>query len=330
MNSIAIADRTINVPFHGANLFMVSNGAEPFVPMKPIVEGMGLTWQSQHEKLKQRFSKGITEIVMPSAGGKQAMTCLAFRKFAAWLASIQPNKVRPEIRERVIQYQEECDDVLYDYWTKGEAVNPRKLKKALPGKITADQQEALKQLVLTRGKALPKERQAKAMITMWSALKTHFGVTYKEIDSDQFTEALSLAARVPLDGEYLGKQEALPAPKLEINFPLQWWIDNNPAVKYGNSVNIVESKQNLKGYTPTLDVTMDMFTGGNDTSPAIQLINILEAAGFNVSAPKAEIVGMRKHLSNVEYGMRSIADACTRASNKKIIFRGGNADFVIG
>lgn len=206
MNSIAIADRTINVPFHGANLFLVSNGTEPFVPMKPIVEGMGLTWQSQHEKLKQRFSKGITEIVMPSAGGKQAMTCLAFRKFAAWLASIQPNKVKPEIRERVIQYQEECDDVLYEYWIKGEVVNPRKENRTLPGKITIEQQEAIKQLVLTRGKALPKERQAKAMITMWSALKSHFGATYKKIDSDQFTEALSLAARIPLEGEFIGRE----------------------------------------------------------------------------------------------------------------------------
>ncbi len=63
------------------------------------------------------------------------MTCLAFRKFAAWLSSIQPNKVRPEIRDKVIQYQEECDEMLlYEYWTKGHVINPRKAKKALPGR----------------------------------------------------------------------------------------------------------------------------------------------------------------------------------------------------
>ncbi|WP_141096822.1 hypothetical protein, partial [Photorhabdus luminescens] len=28
---------------------------------------------------------------------------------------------------KVIQYQEECDDALYDYWTKGIVVNPRQL-----------------------------------------------------------------------------------------------------------------------------------------------------------------------------------------------------------
>ncbi|EHQ9686090.1 phage antirepressor Ant [Escherichia coli] len=207
MTSLAIADRTINVPFHGTNLFLVGINNEPYVPMKPVVEGMGMVWAAQFVKLKQRFAKGISEIEIPSAGGKQLMTCLAFRKFAAWLSSIQPNKVRPEIREKVIQYQEECDDVLYEYWTKGHVVNPRKAKKALPGKITKELQEAIKQLVMSRGQSLPKEKQAKAMITMWSSLKSHFGCSYKEISEEQFTEALSLAARVPLEGELIGKQE---------------------------------------------------------------------------------------------------------------------------
>ncbi len=207
MTSLAIADRTINVPFHGTNLFLVGINNEPYVPMKPVVEGMGMVWAAQFVKLKQRIVKGISEIEIPSAGGKQLMTCLAFRKFAAWLSSIQPNKVRPEIRDKVIQYQEECDDVLYEYWTKGHVINPRKAKKALPGKITTEQQEAIKQLVMSRGQSLSKEKQAKAMITMWSSLKSHFGCSYKEISEEQFTEALSLAARVPLEGELIGKQE---------------------------------------------------------------------------------------------------------------------------
>lgn len=207
MTSVAIAEHTINVPFHGTNLFLVSINNEPYIPMKPVVEGMGMVWAAQFVKLKQRFVKGISEIEIPSAGGKQLMICLAFRKFAAWLSSIQPNKVRPEIRDKVIQYQEECDDVLYEYWTKGHVVNPRKAKKALPGKITTEQQEAIKQLVMSRGQSLPKEKQAKAMITMWSSLKSHFGCSYKEISEEQFTEALSLAARVPLEGEFIGKSE---------------------------------------------------------------------------------------------------------------------------
>ncbi len=323
MNSLAIADRTINVPFYGNSLFVVEHNGEAYTPMKPIVEGMGLDWKSQHKKISQRFAKGMVEITIPSAGGMQSMICLALRKLAAWLNSISPNKVRPEIRDNVIRYQEECDDVLYEYWTKGEVKNPRKAKKSLPGKITSEQQEAIKQLVMTRGKALPKECQAKAMITMWSSLKSHFGCSYKEISEDQFAEALSIAARVPLEGEFIGKQESLPAPNFDVNLPIQWWIDNNPVVRSGN-LSFGNSK-----CAPALDVTMPMLCGDNSTSSAIRLINILEAAGFDVSAPKAEIVAMRSHLANVEYGMKAIADACRRAGSKTISFRGSKAEFVI-
>lgn len=207
MKSIATAVSTINVPFHGAELYVVNHNGEPYTPMKPIVEGMGMDWASQFTKLKQRFAKGIVEIAIPSVGGVQTMICLALRKLNGWLQTISPNKVRPEIRDNVIHYQEECDDVLYEYWTKGHVVNPRKAKKALPGKITKEQQEAIKQLVMSRGQSLPKEKQAKAMITMWSSLKSHFGCSYKEISEEQFTEALSLAARIPLEGEFIGKSE---------------------------------------------------------------------------------------------------------------------------
>ncbi|EPS5277474.1 TPA: phage antirepressor Ant [Escherichia coli] len=209
MKSIATAVSTINVPFHGAELYVVNHNGEPYTPMKPIVEGMGMDWASQFTKIKQRFKTSIVKITMQLPGDEQCreIICLALRKLAGWLQTISPNKVRPEIREKVIQYQEECDDVLYEYWTKGHVINPRKAKKALLGKITTEQQEAIKQLVMSRGQSLPKEKQAKAMITMWSSLKSHFGCSYKEISEEQFTEALSLAARVPLEGEFIGKQE---------------------------------------------------------------------------------------------------------------------------
>lgn len=116
----------ITVPFHGNALYVVNHNGEPYTPMKPIVRGMGMDWKSQHAKLNQRFAKGMVEITIPTTGGMQKMVCLALRKLAGWLQTISPNKVRPEIRERVIQYQEECDDVLYEYWTKGAVINPRK------------------------------------------------------------------------------------------------------------------------------------------------------------------------------------------------------------
>ncbi|WP_181944160.1 phage antirepressor N-terminal domain-containing protein, partial [Klebsiella pneumoniae] len=92
MTSLAIADRTINVPFHGASLYVVNHNGEPYTPMKPIVEGMGMDWMGQYTKLKQRFSSTIEEISMVAADGKtRKMICLALRKLAGWLNTISPN-----------------------------------------------------------------------------------------------------------------------------------------------------------------------------------------------------------------------------------------------
>ncbi|MGX8940751.1 phage antirepressor N-terminal domain-containing protein [Symbiopectobacterium sp. Eva_TO] len=118
---------TITVPFHGNALYIVNHNGEPYTPMKPIVEGMEMDWASQFTKLKQRFNTTIAEITMVAEDGRtRKMLCLPLRKLAGWLQTINPNKVKPEIRDKVVQYQEECDDVLYEYWTKGQVVNPRK------------------------------------------------------------------------------------------------------------------------------------------------------------------------------------------------------------
>ncbi|MEI2797703.1 phage antirepressor N-terminal domain-containing protein [Escherichia coli] len=211
MNSIAILEavNTSYVPFNGQQIITAMAAGVAYVAMKPIVENLGMSWGTQQQKLMKQLDKfNCIHMNMVAADGKlRKLLCLPLKKLNGWLFSINPEKVRADIRYKLIQYQEECFSVLHDYWTKGHVVNPRKAKKALPGKITTEQQEAIKQLVMSRGQSLPKEKQAKAMITMWSSLKSHFGCSYKEISDEQFTEALSLAARVPLEGEFIGKQE---------------------------------------------------------------------------------------------------------------------------
>ncbi|EHS3289021.1 hypothetical protein KV337_005220 [Escherichia coli] len=118
----------MTVPFYGNSLYVVNHNGEAYVPMKPIVEGMGLDWKTQFRKLQQRFKSCVVEmtIQLPGDTQRRPVACLALRKLAGWPQTISPNKVKPEIRDKVIQYQEECDDVLYEYWTKGVAVNPRR------------------------------------------------------------------------------------------------------------------------------------------------------------------------------------------------------------
>jgi hypothetical protein len=62
---------------------------------------------------------------MPGDDQRRLMTCLPLRKLPGWLMTISPNKVSPELRPKILAYQDECDDALWDYWTQGRATNPR-------------------------------------------------------------------------------------------------------------------------------------------------------------------------------------------------------------
>ncbi|XHX46230.1 hypothetical protein O1Q83_01077 [Lonepinella koalarum] len=81
--------------------------------------------------------------------------------------------------------------------------------------LSKQHQQNIKELVMGRAKSLPKDQQARATITQWSALKTHFGKSYKDINDDQYLEAVSLLARLPLDGEIWldGEQVLLDKPQ---------------------------------------------------------------------------------------------------------------------
>ncbi|MDR7982545.1 phage antirepressor N-terminal domain-containing protein [Escherichia coli] len=300
MTSIATAVSTINVPFHGAELYVVNHNGEPYTPMKPIVEGMGMDWASQFTKMKQRFKTCIVKITMQLPGDEQRreIICLALRKLAGWLQTISPNKVRPEIRDKVIQYQEECDDVLYEYWTKGHVVNPRKAKKALPGKITTEQQEAIKQLVMSRGQSLPKEKQAKAMITMWSSLKSHFGCSYKEIDEDQFAEALSLVARVPLEGEHLPAGSASENDEVAVKM-----LD---ALREAIKTQIKCYGYPLKPGYRSLIHSPSGVLGLTENSLLMNLLNQLQEDGHDVSGAAAELTTMFCYIVGVSKCLRDI------------------------
>lgn len=187
---------TINVPFHGNNLYVVNFNGEPYVPMKPIVEGMGLAWGAQFAKLKQRFNSSVSEIEMVAEDGKlRNMVCIALRKLSGWLHTISPNKVKPEIRDKVIKYQEECDDVLYEYWTTGEVKKKHK--------STVQERNPLKNavnlLVSKKGIMYPEA---------YSLVHQKFNVSsIEELTADQIPDAVEYIHKFVLEGEYIPKQE---------------------------------------------------------------------------------------------------------------------------
>lgn len=143
MTSIAILEavNTSYVPFNGQKIITAMVAGVAYVAMRPIVENIGIDWAGQTVKLKKQKEKfGCCDISTPSTGGIQKMLCIPLKKLNGWLFSINPEKVRADIRDKLIQYQEECFTVLHDYWTKGKAESPRK-------KTTVDERTPLRDAV---------------------------------------------------------------------------------------------------------------------------------------------------------------------------------------
>ena len=108
----------ITVDFHGQSLVAVLIAGQPYVAMKPICENIGLQWGSQYNRIQRNpvLSKGIFIMKTPSEGGDQETLCLPLTKLNGWLFGVDVNRVREEIKPRLIQYQEECFDVLFRHF----------------------------------------------------------------------------------------------------------------------------------------------------------------------------------------------------------------------
>ncbi|UUC83849.1 phage antirepressor N-terminal domain-containing protein [Stutzerimonas stutzeri] len=150
---MSAAQQLIPVPFYGDTVVLVGQDNEPYVAMKPIATNLGLAWAAQYVKIMEKFGSVVSEIETTGTDGKQyGMACLPLKKLPAWLYSISPNKVKPELRDKIVRYQNECDDALWDYWTKGSATRP--------GAQPVNQRIAMSRHRLALGKELLRTRDA--------------------------------------------------------------------------------------------------------------------------------------------------------------------------
>ena len=200
MNSIAILEavNTSYVPFNGQQIITAMAAGVAYVAMKPIVENLGMSWGTQQQKLMKQLDKfNCIHMNMVAADGKlRKLLCLPLKKLNGWLFSINPEKVRADIRDKLIQYQEECFTVLHDYWTKGKAENARK-KTSVDDRTPL--RDAVNMLVSKKHLMYP---EAYAMIHQ------RFNVeSIEELDASQIPKAVEYIHRVVLEGEFIGKQD---------------------------------------------------------------------------------------------------------------------------
>ena len=109
---------------------LVETGGERvvYVPLRPICELIGVDWSAQRKRVNgdpvlSKYVQGVAVTATPSAGGRgggaQETLCLPLDYLNGWLFGINAERVRPELRERVIRYQENCYHVLAAAFREG-------------------------------------------------------------------------------------------------------------------------------------------------------------------------------------------------------------------
>jgi hypothetical protein len=104
------------VVFYGDELTAVRvEDGTIYVPIRPICERLGVDWSSQRQRINRDavLSKYFVVVTTTKSGrGNPNMSALPLDYLNGWLFGINASRVSAEIRERLIQYQEECYRVL--------------------------------------------------------------------------------------------------------------------------------------------------------------------------------------------------------------------------
>lgn len=202
MNSIAIIEavNTTSLPFHGQHIITAISAGVAYVAMKPIVENLDMSWSTQVRKLMAQADKfNCVHMNMVAGDNKlRQLLCIPLKKLNGWLFSINPAKVRDDIRDRLVRYQEECFTALHDYWTKGAAIRKPE--------TTVDDRTPLRGIVNRIMGKYGMTYQA-----VYKLVHKEFGVKHiDELSSRQTAEAVEYLAAKVIEGEFIGK-DALPS-----------------------------------------------------------------------------------------------------------------------
>lgn len=207
----ALTASPVSINFHGTNIPTFNVEGVIRVAMKPICDAIGLGWQSQWHRIKRHPVLKSTVVMMTTVardGKSRKLATMPLNKLNGWLFGVDASRVKPEIREKLVEYQAECFDVLSDYWQKGQAVNARM--------ATPDERAGLRAAV-----TMLTTKRGMMHSEAYRLVHHRFNIEHiDELSTDQLPAAVEYIHRMTLEGDYLGHQ-TLPAPTAQmIDYPL--------------------------------------------------------------------------------------------------------------
>jgi len=175
----------VTVDFHGQSIIATAIDGKPYVALKPLVENIGLQWEAQYKRLQRNpvLKSTMSVMDMVAEDGKQReMLCLPLSMLNGWLFGVDVNRVREEIRPKLIRYQTECFEVLAQHFMPAQRPHNPALDY---DRISPAQAQDLKELVHAVVDA-----KVQGFGETWARLHKRFRVnSYLELPATRFEEA---------------------------------------------------------------------------------------------------------------------------------------------
>lgn len=113
-------EKKLITTINGTEIYAITENGEVYVPIKPICTAIGVDVEAQRSKIKNDTilnSVAVQNTATGSDGKQYEMDCLPLKFIYGWLFSINPEKVKQDVRGIVIEHKLKCYNALYDYFT---------------------------------------------------------------------------------------------------------------------------------------------------------------------------------------------------------------------
>jgi hypothetical protein len=177
---------------------------EIYVPLRPLCEYLGLDWSAQYRRINRdkvfsEFIQGVAITTTPSAdgrgGGVQEMICIPLKFLPGWLFGISSSRVKEDLRDKIIRYQRESHDVLWEAFQEGRLTADVAFEELLNNDTPAAQAYKLAAAIM---------KMARQQLVMETQLSTH---TMQLADHEQRLEELESTLGDP--GHHITPDQAM-------------------------------------------------------------------------------------------------------------------------
>ena len=134
------------VEFYGDDIIAVRMADGTIhVPVRPICELLGVNWAGQYRRINRDtvLAEEVRSIAVATREGDRVVTremqCLPLDYVSGFLFGINADRVKPELKERVVRYQRECYKVLAEAFQEGRLTADPTFDDLLAGESPAAQ-----------------------------------------------------------------------------------------------------------------------------------------------------------------------------------------------